>query len=261
MLEAIKKGFFLQVTCNEPSCYLQSFGKCETAAPKRGWSCTKIYHSCPRCHPLLQEQLWGFLEQKNRENSPMNSWDRGTTYCCPRITHTSSAQMRWAVRRPTQSLSFAFSPRAEPAPCMVWGLSRGSSVLLQLCPQTHPGCVQGHLCALCVLRDITKELPSVAMAEGWPQHGTKDHIQPQLLPFGDELRAVSLEAKAQKMSGVSVGQQWQMRADTGKGGRKSCWIQQKKLFKIKSELCFERVKGVCSSIFRFPVRIPYAAQT
>lgn len=171
LLEAIKKGFFLQVTCNEPSCYLQSFGKCETAAPKRGWSCTKIYHSCPYCHSLLQEQLWGFLEQKNRENSPMNSWDRGTTYCCPRITHTSSAQMRWAVRRPTQSLSFGFSPRAEPAPCMVWGLSRDSSVLLQLCPQTHPGCVQGHLCALCVLRDITKELPSVAMAEGWPQHG------------------------------------------------------------------------------------------
>lgn len=106
-----------------------------------------------------------------------------------------------------------FFPEGRAAPCMVWGMSTG----LQ-CPA---GCGQR------LLRDITKELPSTDMVEGWAQHGTKDPIQPQLPPFGDELCAVSLEGKAQKMTDVSVGQQWQISADTGKGGRKSSWRQQK----------------------------------
>jgi len=45
----------------------------------------------------------------------------------------------------------------------------------------------------------------------------------------------------------------------GKGGRKPFQIQLKN--QIKSELCFERANGFCSSTLRFFVRIPCAAQT
>lgn len=85
--------------------------------------------------------------------------------------------------------------------------------------------------------DITKELPSVAMVEGWPQGGTKDHIQPELPPFGDEFRAVRLEGKAEGMADVSVGQQWQNNADTEeKEGESLPGYNNNNKIMIKSEL-------------------------
>lgn len=53
---------------------------------------------------------------------------------------------------------------------------------------------------------ITKELPSIAVVEGWPQGRTEHHIQPQLPPLGEEFRAVSLGGKAERVTDVSVGQ-------------------------------------------------------
>lgn len=48
--------------------------------------------------------------------------------------------------------------------------------------------------------EITKELPSVAVVEGWPQRRTKNHIQPQLPPFSNEFSTVNLEGKTEEMT-------------------------------------------------------------
>lgn len=116
--------------------------------------------------------------------------------------------MRWGCEKTHPEAPPLFSSRGkeERAPCMVWGMSMGFR---------YPA---AHNQDLCVCRessgDVTKELPSIAMVEGWPQSRTKDHIQPQLPPSGDEFRAVSLGGKAERMADRSVGQQWQNNADT-----------------------------------------------
>lgn len=213
-----------------------------------------LYQSLPQ----LSSQLWYFLQQKNRENSPMNTWDRGTTNCCPIITQTSSAQVKQGCEKTHPEASLLLYSRGKSEHHAGFGECPGDpSNLLQLCPQTGHGGVQRLLWA--------HYQRASQHSRGW-----------RLAPGQD--RASHPASAPSTWRGIQSGKPGRKGRE---GDRRVCWTvgqinadtegqegesfpgynNNNKKIKIKSELCFERVKGVCASTFRFPVRIPCAVQT
>lgn len=79
------------------------------------------------------------------------------------------------MRRPTQRRPLLyFLPQGEDqGQHMIWGMSKKPKYLAPALP-TNTTMVASRDTSM----EITKELPSVAMVKGWPQRGTKNHIQP-----------------------------------------------------------------------------------
>lgn len=131
----LKTAFFCKSHATSLPAVCRVLGNVRQLHPKE----PGLYQSLPQ----LSSQLWYFLQQKNRENSPMNTWDRGTTNCCPIITQTSSAQVKQGCEKTHPEVSPLLSSRGKSEHRAGFGECPGDpSNLLQLCPQTGHGGVQ-----------------------------------------------------------------------------------------------------------------------